>query len=207
MTPPKRPAHRELERHNQRVAEAVAALRRAEQHEHEAEQTVEWCRDATREAHDVGADPSNALGQLREAKAALESATLRREGLGQRVKRAEADREAFHAEAAEHLLRELDPDCIQATQDLRLAVERLVAADRAWRELAATVSGHLRAAQLVVHVNAPPGHGLEQLVKDAKRSLGRELVSPAPHWHQRDAAVRERRTVETLKQEREAAHA
>ena len=92
MTPRKRPAHAGLDRHDQRFAKAREALRRAEDDERRAASAVEDARDQVREAHDVGADAGEATVALARAKQDLEQATLRREGIEARVKRASAER-------------------------------------------------------------------------------------------------------------------
>ena len=64
MTTRKRPAHAGLERHSQRLADGNAALREAETAERRAASMLEAARDAVREAHDLGADPSEATAAL-----------------------------------------------------------------------------------------------------------------------------------------------
>ncbi len=207
MTMRKRPAHAGLERHNQRLADANAALREAEIAERRAASTLEAARDAVREAHDLGADPSEPTAALDQAKAAAEAAVLAREGLEQRVARATAGRENYLSQNGQALLAELAPDCEQATADLRARAEALLGADKRWRELSATVAALLRAQRLIPHQNAGGQHGLEDAIRTLKRALQSEVISPAPHMTAANAARIERETVSNLRREREEAAA
>jgi hypothetical protein len=204
MTKPKRPAHTGLDRHNRNLAEATSALREAETTEAQAASAVETARDAVREAHDLGADPAEPTAQLDQAKQNAEAATLAREGIEQRVNRATHERENYLAENGRELLAELQPDCQQAVDDLRLHAEALLAADKQWRALSAVVGSHLRAQRLVPHMNAPGEHGLESVVLDLKRALQNQITSPAPHMSAQRAAHTEQARVTNLRREREA---
>jgi hypothetical protein len=207
MTTPKRPAHRELERHDQRVAEAVAALREAEAAERQAATDLEAARDVVRECFDLGADAAMATEALEEAKRIAEQRGLAVQGVEARVRRAEAARADYHSEVARDLLAELRPDFATATADLRKAASALLDADRRWRELSAVVASHLRALKLEPARNSPGSHGLEPIVRDVKRSMSSELVSPAPHFIQATVAEHEQVTAKNLRRERETANA
>ena len=205
MTKPKRPAHTGLDRHNNNLAEATAALREAETAERNAMSAVEAARDQVREAHDLGADPAEPTAALDQAKQNAEQATLAREGIEQRVNRAAAERESYLGENAPALLAELEPDCTAVVADLRAAAEALILADKRWRQLSAVVAGHLRAQRLVPHENAAGEHGLEPVILDLRRALQGDINSPAPHLYAQRAAHDEQSRVTELRRERERA--
>ena len=94
-------AHAELARLEQRITEAKRAERGAQQDLGTAERSVEAARDAVREAHDLGADAKPATRTLGKAKEGVEQAQLAREGVGRRVTRAVADRDAWYGLQAE----------------------------------------------------------------------------------------------------------
>ena len=197
-----RPAHAELARLGERVGKAREALRRAEEHERECEQHVEAMRDQVREAADLGLDAAKPISELAQAKQSAETAGLAKQGVEARVRRATVERDQFLTASAEQLIHEMEPDCAQAVEDLRAAAEALIAADRAWRALSATIAKYLTASHLVPHENAPGQHGLEGLVKDARRALAHATASPSPNWSQRNAARAERENVANLRRER-----
>jgi hypothetical protein len=184
----KRPTHAALERHNTRRAEAADALHRAEVAEREANSAVEVARDAVREAPDLGADASEAMSALAQSKRDAEQATLHREGVERRVRRAADERERFLEEHAEDLLAEMQPDFEQAAEALRTHAEALLAADRRWRELSALVSAYLRAQRLDPSANSFAEHGLEDTLRSFRRALQHEVASPGPHLLQAHAA-------------------
>jgi hypothetical protein len=166
---------------------------------------VEAARDAVREAHDLGADPAKATAQLDQDKHAYEQATLAREGLEQRVRRADDERANYLTENSPALLSELRPECEQVVADMRAHAEALLLADKRWRQLSAVVAGHLRAQNLTPHTNAPGVHGLEPVLSDLKRALQRDIVDPGPHWVQSHAARAERENVASMRRDKAAA--
>jgi hypothetical protein len=133
-------AHQELDQLDQ----AVAAARRAEaQAERElvprgdgySTREVEKLREQIRQAHEEGRDVSALNAQLRASEQALEEAVLAKEGLAQRVRRAEWNRERFLNENGARLLGELNPECDRVVADLREHAVKLVEADRRWSTL------------------------------------------------------------------------
>jgi hypothetical protein len=203
MTPKtKRPAHAELERHQTRLADATVALREAEDAEREASTAEEHARDKVREAFDLGVDPTEPTAALSHAKAVAEGAVLAREGVEARVRRAEHERALYREENAETLLAELQDDSDKVVQDLRNAAEALLAADKSWRAVSATVTGHLRDAKQVPHENSNGTHGLEEIVRGLRRALPAGISSPSPHWTRREAERTEQETKVMLRRER-----
>jgi ABC-type transporter Mla subunit MlaD len=172
--PLKSKAHRELERLEQRIADARRAAREAEQVLVNAEAAVEAARDAVREAHDLGSDAGAPTRKLDRAKRDVEQAALAREGVGQRVKRAIADHERYLAEHGEQLLSELQPECEQAAENLRTAAEALIAADSEWGRLSQVVARYLRGLSLSPAENSRAEHELSGFVRELRRALAQE---------------------------------
>ena len=107
--PLKATAHDRLAKLEQRVVDATQALRDAEARSAAAEVAVETARDAVRECHDLGSDPSEAIEALKLAKRDAEQAALGVEGVARRVDRAERDVAGFRQESGLQLLEERAP--------------------------------------------------------------------------------------------------
>jgi hypothetical protein len=177
----RRTAHAELDQFEQRIAAARLAESEAEQALLLAEQAIETARDAVREAHDLGADPKRPTAQLEQAKQDAEQAALAREGIGQRVRRAIADRDACLEGHADDLLTELQPACTDVVAQMRTVAEQLLATDAEWRTLQQQVSRFLLAGHRQPAHASPAQHELTTVVRDLKRALGHDLTSPAPY--------------------------
>ena len=71
--------------------------------------------------------------------------------------------------------------------------------------MSVTVSRYLSAARIAPNENAPAGHGLEPIVKDLRRALAHELISPGPHMTAANASRAEQEAVARIRRERSAA--
>jgi hypothetical protein len=140
----RRLAHEGLSKRDKRLGEARAAEREAEAALLRAKRTLEAARDRVRECHDLGRDPTRAIEELERGKRNVEHAQLAREGVAQRVRRAEVEREQYLETNAERLLEELRPECEHAADDLRKRAECVIEADQRWTDLARSLSRSAR---------------------------------------------------------------
>jgi hypothetical protein len=198
-------AHQELDALEQRIAAARLAERGAEQELRETRAEVEAARDAVREAHDLGQPAREPTARLDRAKGEVEQAQLALEGVGQRVRRATADRDRFLEENGARLLDEIGPDCDRVVIDMRLRAEALLEADREWSRLSQTVATYLRGMNLSPAENSRGEHELAQLVKDVRRALQHRISSPSPHMATLDAAMADEERKKELREQRAAA--
>jgi hypothetical protein len=173
---PRRSAHDELEKLQNRLAEATSALRERETGAAAADACLEDARDAVREAADLDQDAAVAAAELQTAKEDAERAHLAVEGVSQRVRRAEAEVASFKEENGVRLLEERAPFAVELAGDVtRLAHELIraskkVDAERAHQDkLIAAVPGLSPA-----HDGPPSEHAWHGALKELGRAVARQ---------------------------------
>ena len=173
--PPKSTAHAELDLLEQRLADAVVADREAEAKRIAAEVAVEDARDRVREAHDLNANPAKPTAQLEQAKWDAEQAALAKEGIGQRVARAERDVDRFKEENGLRLLEERAPRARELAGEVTRLAHELVRASKAMDperahsdRLIAAVSG-----LSPMHDGPPSEHEWAPAVRELRRAVSR----------------------------------
>ena len=129
--PPKQSAHGELDALQQRVADARLAVDAAEAAHIEAEAALEVAHDKVREAHELDQDPRAPTKALEKAKHTLEQAELAREGIEQRLLRAEREVAHFRETRGWDLLRERESVARELAGKLTRAVHEVVRLNQA----------------------------------------------------------------------------
>jgi hypothetical protein len=122
------------------------------------------------------------------------------------AERAEHERDRFIAASADGLLKELEPEAREVTQNLRRHAECLVAADKQWHDLQNQVNQLLIAKGLQPVGNAPADHQLASIAKSLEWVLrDGEIVSPLPHFQQYTVRQEDEALKRRLRKERTAA--